>query len=122
MSIKDRLQAVKRAELDCQAQSGNVRAARQSLAANFSEAATPWRIVGIGTLAGFLLGRSRVLAAASGVGSKLFLPIAQALITALGAHVAAGAAAQSELDEGAADEAETPAGEAGGGVSGSDPA
>ena len=122
MSIKDRLQAVERAELDFQAQSGNVRAARKSLAANFSEAATPWRIVGIGTLAGFLLGRSRGLAAASGVGSKLFLPIAQALITALGAHVAAGAAAEPELDEDAADkadEAETPAG---GSVSDSDPA
>lgn len=119
MSIKDRLQAVERAELDCQAQSEHVRDARQSLAANFSEAATPWRIVGIGTLAGFLLGRSRGLAAATGVGSKLFLPIAQALITALGAHVAAGAAAESQLDE---DATEASTEEAGGGVSDSDPA
>lgn len=96
MNIEGRLQVVKRVELECQSHADTARAAWQHLKLHAKESATPWRIVTVGAISGFLMGRSGGGAGAPpGVGAKLFATIAQALITSLGAGAAASSAADA---------------------------
>ena len=58
MSIEDRLKTVLQAENDCNRHSSNARLALDSMKNKFREAATPWRIVSVGVIVGFIAGRS----------------------------------------------------------------
>ena len=108
MDIEDRLRVVKLNEIECETRADRARAAWKSLKGTAKEAATPWRIVTVGAIAGFLMGRSGGGAGnAPSVGAKLFGTVAQALITTLGTAGAAGAAAATAAD--AAAEATTDA-------------
>ena len=99
MTIKQRLRRVELAESNCRTRSEKARAGLNSLKQNFRDAATPWRIVTVGVIAGFFVGRSGDGGGvASGVGAKLFGSVAQALITALGTGATAGVAASAAAD------------------------
>lgn len=99
MSIEDRLKVVKLAEIDCEYHADKARASWSSLKVNFKDAATPWRIVTVGAIGGFFMGRSGGGADGSaGVGAKLFGTVANALITTLGASATAGMAAGAAAD------------------------
>lgn len=93
MSIDDRLRVVKLAEIECERHANSARDSWRGLKGGFKEAATPWRIVTVGAIAGFLAGRSGGRVAGDGLGGKLFASVAQALITTLGAGATAGLAA-----------------------------
>ncbi len=105
MSIQDRLQVVKMAEIDCEASITRARDSRGKLGSGFKAAATPWRIVTVGAISGYLMGRTDAAGGPS-IGGKLFTSAAQAVLTALGASaasgLAAGAAAQAAADASAA--------------------
>jgi hypothetical protein len=63
----------------------------KTLKSTAKDAATPWRIVTVGAVAGFLMGRSGGGADnAPSVGAKLFGTVAQMLLTTLGTAGAAG--------------------------------
>jgi hypothetical protein len=94
MTIEDRLQVVKLAEIDCQSHSLRAGQSWETLKTGLKDAATPWRIVTVGAISGFLMGRSGGNGNAS-VGAKLFGTLANALITTLGASATAGMAADS---------------------------
>ena len=99
MDIEDRLRVVKLNEIECETHADRARASWSTLKTTAKDAATPWRIVTVGAIAGFLMGRSGGRdAQASSVGAKLFGTIAQTLITTLGAAGTAGAAAASAAD------------------------
>lgn len=99
MNIEDRLRVVKLAEIQCEAHADKARAAWRHAKLHAREAATPWRIVTVGAISGFLMGRSGgAPGAPPGVGAKLFGTIAQSLITSLGASFTAGAAASSAAE------------------------
>ena len=96
MSLAERLRAVQQAERACKAQAEKARVTWDALKVRATDAATPWRIVTVGAVSGFIMGRSGgvVSADATGaLGSKLFTTVAESLIATLGASVAAGAAA-----------------------------
>ena len=101
MSIEDRLKVVQIAEIDCETSIVRARDSWGKLGNTFKTAATPWRIVTVGAISGYLMGRSNQ-AGTSSVGGQLFGTVSQALITALGASVtsdiAAGAAAEAAAD------------------------
>lgn len=101
MSIEDRLNVVKIAEVDCEASIVRARDTWTKLGSTFKTAATPWRIVTVGAVTGFLMGRTRANGQAS-IGSNLFASVAQALVTAMSASAASGVAA-SAAAEAAAD-------------------
>jgi hypothetical protein len=109
MNIDERLKVVKLNEIECETHADRARASWKTLKSTAKESATPWRIVTVGAVAGFLMGRSGGGAAARGssVGAKLFGTVAEMLITTLGAAGTAGAAAASAAD--AAAEATTDA-------------
>ena len=99
MDIDDRLKLVKLNEIECETHADRARAAWSTMKTTAKDAATPWRIVTVGAVAGFLMGRSGGAdPGASSVGAKLFGTVAQALITTLGAAGTAGAAAASAAD------------------------
>ena len=99
MDIEDRLRVVKLNEIECETHADRARASWKTLKSTAKDAATPWRIVTVGAVAGFLMGRSGGSdPGASSVGAKLFGTVAQALITSLGAAGTAGAAAASAAD------------------------
>ena len=99
MDIDDKLRVVKLNEIECEKHADQARAAWKTLKTTAKDAATPWRIVTVGAVAGFLMGRSGGGAGnAPSVGAKLFGTVAQALITTLGAAGTAGAAAASAAD------------------------
>jgi hypothetical protein len=99
VNIDDRLRVVKLNEVECERHADQARAAWAALKARSKQAATPWRIVTVGAISGFLMGRSHTVdAAGSSVGGKLFASVAQMLVTSLGAAGAAGAAAASAAD------------------------
>ena len=99
MNIDDRLRVVRLAEIECDRHADKARAAWRHFKLHAKEAATPWRIVTVGAISGFLMGRSGGgQNAAPGVGAKLFATVAQALITTIGASATAGAAAASAAD------------------------
>lgn len=94
MNIDEHLRAVQLNQIECGGQVDRARAAWAALKSKSKEAATPWRIVAVGAISGFLVGRSSTVDAASAsVGAKLFSTVGEALVSALGASVAAGAAA-----------------------------
>ena len=96
MSIEDRLNLVKLAEVDAEAARVRAHDAIEKLRRDARAAATPWRIVTVGAAVGFMMGRSAGGApGAPSVGGRIFASIAQALITTLGAGATAGAAASS---------------------------
>jgi hypothetical protein len=116
MSIEDRLKVVQLAEIECEMHAGKARSSWKAFKTNFRDAATPWRIVTVGAISGFLMGRSGGGAGGGdSVGAKLFGTIAQALITTLGAGATAGMAATEAADAaasattGAVEAATTPA-------------
>lgn len=98
MSIEDRLKVVKLAEIECQLHTTHVRVQWKKLKSDFGDSATPWRIVTVGAISGFLMGRSGGGNGTGGVGAKLFGTLAQALITTLGASATAGMAAGAAAD------------------------
>lgn len=98
MNIQDRHKIVKLAEVQCQLHTEHARASWKRLKGEFKDAATPWRIVTVGAISGFLMGRSGNASAGPTVGGKLFGTIAQALITTLGASATAGMAADAAAD------------------------
>jgi len=121
MSIEDRLKTVLQAESDCNRHSNDARLALASMKEKFREAATPWRIVTIGVIAGFIAGRSGGGGNAeggNGLGGKMFAMLSQAAISSMGAAVTAGFAAEAATDPAA----EAPIEETGESVSESDPA
>ena len=108
MNIDERLKVVKLNEIECETHADRARASWKTLKTTAKDAATPWRIVTVGAVSGFLFGRSAGgPPGTSSVGAKLFGTIAQTLITTLGAAGTAGAAAASAAD--AAAEATTDA-------------
>lgn len=98
MSIEDRLKVVKLAEIDCKAHSDNAHDAWRTLKEDSRLAATPWRIVTVGAISGFFMGRSGGNGGGGSVGPKLFGTVAQALITVLAASATAGMAAGAAAD------------------------
>jgi len=120
MSIEDRLKTVLQAESDCNRHSSNARLALVSMKEEFREAATPWRIVTVGVIVGFIAGRSGGGNAegGNGLGGKLFAMLSQAAISSMGAAVTAGFAAEAATDPAT----EAPIEETGESVSESDPA
>ena len=101
MNLLELSEAVKQAEVVAKERADRARASWQALKSNASDAATPWRIVTVGAIGGYLMGR-RDPAAGPSVGGRLFGTIAQSVITALGASATAGAAASSAADAAAA--------------------
>ena len=99
MDIEDRLRVVKLNEIECETHADRARTSWKTLKSTAKDAATPWRIVTVGAVVGFMMGRSGGAdAGAPSVGAKLFGTVAQALITSLGAAGASGAAAASAAD------------------------
>ena len=99
MDIDDKLRVVKLNEIECEKHADQARAAWKTLKNTARDAATPWRIVTVGAVAGFFMGRSGGGDGnAPSVGAKLFGSVAQMLITTLGAAGTAGAAAASAAD------------------------
>ena len=96
MSIEDRLKVVKLAEIQCKLHTAHAREKWEDLKDTFRESATPWRIVSVGAISGFLMGRSA--GAGPSVGGKLFGSLANMLITTLGASATAGMAAGAAAD------------------------
>jgi hypothetical protein len=99
VDIEERLKAVQAAEVECEKHADNARAAWKALKGQAKDAATPWRIVTVGAITGFLMGRSGGgQSQGASVGAKLFGNVANMLITTLGASATAGAAAASAAD------------------------
>ena len=99
MNIDDRLRLVKLNEIECETHADRARTSWKTLKTTAKDAATPWRIVTVGAVAGFLMGRSGGADGnAPSVGAKLVGTVGQALITSLGAAGASGAAAASAAD------------------------
>ena len=99
MDIDDKLRVVKLNEIECEKHADQARASWKTLKLTAKDAATPWRIVTVGAVAGFFMGRSGGGDGnAPSVGAKLFGSVAQMLITTLGAAGTAGAAAASAAD------------------------
>jgi len=101
VNIEERLRVVKLNEIECETHADRARNSWNTLKNTAKDAATPWRIVTVGAVAGFLMGRSGGGAAASGgssVGAKLFGTVAEMLITSLGTAATAGAASAAAAD------------------------
>jgi hypothetical protein len=102
VNIDERLKVVQLNEIECETHADRARTSWSSLKTTAKDAATPWRIVTVGAVAGFLMGRSGGGAGADGggssVGAKLFGTVAQALITTLGSAATAGAATAAAAD------------------------
>jgi hypothetical protein len=101
VNIEERLRVVKLNEIECETHADQARNSWKTLKNTAKDAATPWRIVTVGAVAGFLMGRSGGGAAAPGgssVGAKLFGTVAEMLITSLGTAATAGAASVAAAD------------------------
>ena len=70
MSIDDRLQLVKLAEVDAEAARVRARDSINRLREDAKAAATPWRIVTVGVVVGFLMGRDSGTAGGPSVGGR----------------------------------------------------
>lgn len=101
MNLAELAKVVAQAEIEANERADRARASWKQLKTNAKDAATPWRIVTVGAVSGFLMGR-RDPAAGPSMGGRLFGSLAQSLITALGASATAGAAASSAADAAAA--------------------
>jgi hypothetical protein len=95
--IETRLAKVKEAEVECERSGLAARNSWQTLKEEAKAAATPWRIVAVGAISGFLVGRSGGKGGDS-VGGKVFASLAQSLITMLSAGATAGVAAGAAAD------------------------
>jgi hypothetical protein len=88
-TLEERLAKVREAEAACERAGLAARDSWQSLKERSKAAATPWRIVAVGGVLGFLAGRGNADGAAT---AKLFGSLAQTLFTMISAGMAAGAA------------------------------
>jgi hypothetical protein len=103
VNIDERLKVVQLNEIECETHANRARSSWKTLKSTAKDAATPWRIVTVGAIAGFLMGRSGGEAGGgSSVGAKLFGSVANMLITSLGAAGTAGAASAAAADAAAA--------------------
>jgi len=96
--IEDRLAKVKDAEVACERAGLAARNAWQDLKQKSKDAATPWRIVAVGAISGFIVGRGSPGTGGETIGAKVFGSLAQSLITMLSAGATAGVAAGAAAD------------------------
>ena len=90
MDIEQLHALVLKAELEASERRERAHSAWKQLKHDAKKSATPWRIVGVGAVSGFLMGRSGGRPAGTvGVGGRLFTTIANALITTMGASATA---------------------------------
>jgi hypothetical protein len=101
VNLAELAKVVAQAEVEANERADRARDAWKSLKSNAKSAATPWRIVTVGAISGFLMGR-RDPSVGPSMGGRLFGTIAQSVVTALGASATAGAAASSAADAAAA--------------------
>jgi hypothetical protein len=101
MTIDELAKLVEKAEIEANERADRARSSLTALKQGAKDAATPWRIVGVGAITGFLAGRSKGGAGGAGMGG-MFSSLAQALITTLGASATAGMAASTAADAAAA--------------------
>ena len=97
MNLLELSKAVAQAEVEAKARAESARGSWTQLKSSAVAAATPWRIVTVGAVAGFFAGR-RSPAAGPGVMSQVFSSLSQSVITALGASATAGLAAASAAE------------------------
>jgi hypothetical protein len=95
--IETRLAKVKEAEVECERSGLAARNSWQDLKQKSKEAATPWRIVAVGAICGFMVGRGSPDGGGT-IGAKVFGSLAQSLITMLSAGATAGVAAGAAAD------------------------
>jgi hypothetical protein len=96
--IETRLAKVKEAEVVCERSGLAARNAWSDLKQKSKDAATPWRIVTVGAIAGFIVGRGQPSGGGETVGAKVIGTLMQSLITMLGAGATAGVAAGAAAD------------------------
>ena len=96
--IEDCLAKVKQAEIECERSGLAARKAWSDLKQGAKDAATPWRIVGVGAVLGFVMGRGQPSGGGETVGAKVIGTLMQSLITMLGAGATAGVAAGAAAD------------------------
>jgi hypothetical protein len=96
--IEERLAKVKEAEVECERSGLAARKAWSDLKQGAKDAATPWRIVGVGAVLGFIMGRGQPGHGGETVGAKVIGTLMQSLITMLGAGATAGVAAGAAAD------------------------
>ena len=96
--IEDCLAKVKEAEIECERSGLAARKAWSDLKQGAKDAATPWRIVGVGMISGFMVGRGSPGTGGETFGAKVFGSLAQSLITMLSAGATAGVAAGAAAD------------------------
>ena len=95
--IEDCLAKVKEAEVECERSGLAARKAWSDLKQGAKDAATPWRIVTVGAVLGFVMGRGQP-GGGETVGAKVIGTLMQSLITMLGAGATAGVAAGAASD------------------------
>ena len=95
--IDECLAKVKEAEVECERSGLAARKAWADLKQNAKDAATPWRIVSVGAVMGFVVGRGQP-GGGETVGAKVFGTLVQSMITMLGAGATAGVAAGAAAD------------------------
>ena len=95
--IDECLEKVKQAEVECERNGLAARKAWSDLKQSAKDAATPWRIVSVGAVMGFVVGRGQP-GGGETVGAKVFGTLVQSMITMLGAGATAGVAAGAAAD------------------------
>jgi hypothetical protein len=95
--IETRLAKVKEAEVVCERSGLAARKSWTDLKDKAKDAATPWRIVTVGAVMGFIVGRGQP-GGGETVGAKVFGTLMQSMITMLGAGATAGVAAGAAAD------------------------
>jgi type IV secretory pathway TrbF-like protein len=94
--IDERLAKVKQAEIECERAGLAARKSWSEVKQQAKDAATPWRIVAVGGVLGFLAGRGS--AGGGTATAKIFSSLAQSLVTMLTAGATAGVAAGAAAD------------------------
>jgi hypothetical protein len=95
--IEARLAKVKQAEVECERSGLAARNSWKTLKEDAKQAATPWRIVAVGAISGFIVGRGSP-GGGQTMGAKVFGTLAQSLVTMLSAGATAGVAAGAAAD------------------------
>ena len=97
MTLDERLRAVAEAEARCQAQTERARTSWLAVKVGAKQLATPWRIVAVGAVLGFMAGRkAKPGGQGNGIGGKFLAAATQALVTAFGAGITAEAGSDIE--------------------------
>lgn len=98
MTLDERLRAVAEAEARYQAQSELARTAWMAVKVGAKQLATPWRIVAVGAVLGFMSGRKAKSGERVGndLGGKFLAAATQAIVTAFGAGITAEAGSDIE--------------------------